>query len=81
MKNVFFTLVFMLVGTFAFANETSNVTIDSESYIEYTIMFNKDGVDTCYARVCWNATETQRRCTDWQEVPCDAAITLEVLEP
>lgn len=80
MKNVFFALAFMLVGTFAFANNDASTSIESDSYIEYLIMTNDKGEDTCYARVCWNASETQRRCTDWVEVPCDTEITLEVYE-
>ena len=80
MKKVFFALVFMLVGTFAFANNDTSTSMDPDSRIEYLIMTNDKGEDTCYARLCWNVSETQRGCTDWVEVPCDTEIALEVYE-
>lgn len=35
--------------------------------------------NTCYARFCWNASETQRECTDWQEIPCGTEIEVEAM--
>lgn len=38
---------------------------------------NENGEDTCYARFCWDESETRRRCTEWQEIPCDLTIEIE----
>lgn len=83
MKNLFFVLAFMLMGTSFATNtveKTSTFEVDEvleltnvvEISYEYQTIF-----DTCYVRVCWNETETTRRCTDWQEVPCDTELELE----
>lgn len=77
MKSLFLTLAFVLSFSFVQANENSKNENKDEGYIEYIIITNESGEDTCYARFCWNVSETQRRCTDWQEVPCDAELTIE----
>ena len=77
MKSLFLTLAFVLTFSFVQAKENSKNENNQNGYIEYTIMTNESGEDTCYARFCWNASETQRRCTDWQEVPCDVELEIE----
>lgn len=76
----------MLIGTASFANgnviseintnlETENVVVKPEIEKIYTEYAFKD--DHCYVRWCWNPTENTKKCTDWQEVPCDTNIKLE----
>lgn len=78
MKNLFFSLVFMLIGSFAFANNGVNNKDANESFFyEYLYVVNSSGVNTCYARFCWNSSETVRTCSEWVEVPCGATIDLE----
>jgi hypothetical protein len=90
MKKLFLSVVLLLTVSFAFANndaetvstfdvvETVELTNSMELSYEYKIV-NIDGnaVDSCYVRVCWG-NETSRRCTDWQEVPCEKQLQLEV---
>jgi len=87
MKKQFLFLAFMLIGTFAFANEgltvleNSNFTkeVNSNSLIEYKVVKNEFGIDACYIRFCWNVSETERRCTEWQQVPCETPLEVEGL--
>ncbi len=83
MKNLFLSLAFMLIGSFAFANTNKKVVsekLDTKDVqlIEYSYFLNENGVNTCYARFCWNVSETQRECTPWQEVPCEIEIEVDV---
>jgi len=56
MKKLFFSLAFMLIGTFAFANN-SNQTVLSENLKEYdsyaieSTKFSENSVGTCYVLV------------------------------
>jgi hypothetical protein len=78
MKNYLFILAFMLMTSFSFANVANENKEDYEkSTIETTMQINDEGILTCYVRVCWNETETSRKCTEWQEVPCDKELELE----
>ena len=76
MKNLMFSLAFMLIGSFAFANN-SNLNSNQKETIEYNYVTNDDGSKTCYARFCWNVSETKRECTPWTEVPCGVTIEVE----
>ncbi|WP_299259794.1 hypothetical protein [uncultured Aquimarina sp.] len=76
MKNLFFALAFMFVGTITVSASNSNETIEDVTY-EYITEVNAEGITTCHVRVCWNESETSRRCTDWQEVPCDTELEIE----
>lgn len=76
MKNLFFALAFVFVGSVSVSASTSNVATEDVTY-EYTMMTNAEGDTTCHVRVCWNESETSRKCTDWQEVPCDTDLELE----
>lgn len=80
MRNLFFTLAFMLVGTFAFANlndKVDNETNLKSAKIEYITID-----DRCYVRWCW-LEGTTKRCTAWNEVPCDKGFIREArkIEP
>jgi hypothetical protein len=83
MKTIIIIIAFSLFSFGTINAESSNVTnevisnevISNEGYYEYTIVD-----DTCYARWCWNPSETSRRCSEWQEVPCDTVITGEIVE-
>lgn len=77
MKNIFLTLVLVLTFSFVQAEENCLNENNREGYTEYIVATNSSGEDTCYARFCWNVSETQRTCTDWQEVPCDTELELE----
>ncbi len=81
MKNLLFGAI-MLMGTFVFAN-SGNLNDDNSEYsykiesIEYTYIKGEDDITRCYARFCWNESETRRKCTEWQEIPCETTIELE----
>ncbi len=81
MKKTIVLLAFMLIGNFAFASDgvkkTSTFDDSVNLFYEYKIIINKEGLNTCYVRVCWNISETRRECTDWQEVPCNTDLELE----
>ncbi|PCI34158.1 MAG: hypothetical protein COB60_06365 [Flavobacteriaceae bacterium] len=90
MKNLFLTLVLFLTVSFAFAvnntekvsstfniEETLEFTNSSKLSYEYKAVIIDGNVGTCYVRVCWNESETKRKCTEWQEVPCNTELELE----
>lgn len=77
MKNLFLALSIMLITSFVYASHNLDANVSHESYVEYMILTDDSGEDTCYARFCWNVSETQRQCTDWQEVPCNANFTID----
>jgi hypothetical protein len=77
MKNLFIAIAFICFSSFAFANEITSNEISNEGHFEYMVITNESGEDTCYARFCWNVSGTQRQCTGWQEVPCNAELELE----
>lgn len=78
MKNLFFSLAFMLIGVVGFAkNDVNNKDANESFFYEYSYVVNSSGVNTCYARFCWNSSETVRTCSEWVEVPCGATISLE----
>lgn len=75
MKNLMFAFL-LFSASFVFAGEDTKL----ETYIpeiEYKTVANESGVNTCYARICWNPTETTRECTEWQEVPCNTELTVD----
>lgn len=79
-KLLFLLLIIASTSTFAMEETFLETEFESEiltSVIEYKLITDEFGFDTCYARFCWNTSETSRRCTEWQEVPC-ANPTLEV---
>lgn len=57
MKNVFFSLAFMLIGSFAFANTTSQIDLSSiesqkfESILIKNVQLNWVVVGTCYITI------------------------------
>ena len=57
MKNVFFSLAFMLIGSFAFANTTSQIDLSSiesqkfESISIENVQLNLEVLGTCYVSV------------------------------
>ncbi|WP_282629531.1 hypothetical protein [Empedobacter sedimenti] len=72
MKNLFL-LATLLVSSFSLANTSEKEESITQNYtIEYKFIDN-----TCYARFCWNKTETTRECGEWQEVPCNTTIEVE----
>lgn len=75
MKNLFL-LATLLVSSFILANnpekKTSSETIEETSMVEYKFIDDK-----CYTRTCWYPSETEKRCTEWQEVPCGVQLHLE----
>lgn len=77
MKNLFFVLTICTIFSFsAFAHEPK-LEKKASKFIEYKIIENGLGVDTCYIRYCWNVGTWAQTCTEWVEVPCDQKITLE----
>ena len=68
----------MAISSLAFANNVivTNNSEESISY-EYATFVNDKGVNTCYARFCWNSSETTRTCSEWTEVPCSTPIDVE----
>lgn len=56
---------------------TVELTNSAKSSYEYKVVVIDGIVDTCYVRVCWDLTETTRKCTEWQGIPCDTEIELE----
>lgn len=72
----------MLIGSFAFAKtnktvETTNTKTAENILIEHSYFLNENGINTCYARFCWNVSQTQRECSEWVEVPCKTPIEVE----
>ena len=63
MKNLFLSVAFMLLGTFAFANTTEIETINKEKSLDYVVEYFENGqctvsyrgatatADTCYEAV------------------------------
>lgn len=78
MKNILIPIAFILFSTLLFANSNLKESISSKNNsIEHKIITNSNGEDTCYARICWNESETRRRCSDWVEVSCGAKLEIE----
>ena len=90
MKNILLILVLLLTVSFAFAGNNTEIStfsginkqdvdlnITKDTTLEYSIVLNDEGENTCYVRVCWNPTPTTRECTEWQEVPCGVDLELE----
>jgi hypothetical protein len=78
MKNVFFAIAFMLLGTFAFAN--NNEKVDKETKLESAKVEYITIDSNCYVRWCW-LEGTTKKCTPWNQVPCDKGFSTETLEP
>lgn len=83
MKKFIFLLMFGLFSLYSYADvkpikSTFNEVIVMNAIDVELPVIQEDIVKTCYARFCWNVSETLRECTEWNEVPCATTIEVEV---
>ena len=87
MKKLFFTLAFVFVASFGFANSSKNINkpvydstvsanevSESVIFIEYSI--SNEYFVKCYRRTCI-IVNGEKLCGAWREVPCGVTIVIE----